>query len=178
MNQEFITSEPISAATAEDVEPDEDVYDLEEVPPEEDIDRFEIDVREDPFSINELTRRIREGRLILDPEFQRNFVWRSDKQSQFIESILLNIPLPPLFINQNTKGQYIIIDGRQRTTTVYRFLTNEFALEGLRELHWLNGMRLQDLSEEIRARIEDQKMNCWILKPGVPMYTCTHVHSV
>src|SRR5450755_4653101 len=77
----------------------------------------EIDVREDPQSVFEWMRRYKSKRLIIDPDFQRNSVWKDYQQSRFIESVLMGIPLPPLYVNQQRDGSYLLIDGRQRTTT-------------------------------------------------------------
>ncbi|OQY58999.1 MAG: hypothetical protein B6245_08990, partial [Desulfobacteraceae bacterium 4572_88] len=66
----------------------------------------EVDIREDHMSVFEWLRKIQQGKLILDPEFQRKLVWSADQKSKFVESVLLNIPLPPFYVNQNIEGKY------------------------------------------------------------------------
>jgi Protein of unknown function DUF262 len=133
----------------------------------------DIDVREDPQTVYELVIRKWDKNLIkIDPEFQRNFVWKPDKMSQFIESVILNFPIPPLFLNQNIKGEFIVVDGRQRLTTLRRFLKNEFKLEGLNVLKFLNGKSFDDLAvldNGLQAKIEDKKMLVFLIKPSVSL---------
>jgi len=131
----------------------------------------DIDIREDPQTIFELMRKYDQGKLIIDPEFQRNLVWKIEQKSKFIESVILNFPLPPWYVNQTVEGKYIIVDGLQRTSTLYQFIHNEFKLTGLEALTNLNGRDfagLKELSGNYQARIEDKKLNLYIIKPSVP----------
>lgn len=133
----------------------------------------EIDIKDDKISTYELLRRINQGRIILNPEFQRNLVWKRYQKSQFIESIILNIPLPPLYFRLDLNGKYIIVDGLQRTSALHAFLDPQheenFALEGLKALPHLEGKHFSDLDDELRSRIEDKNFMIYILKPSVPM---------
>ena len=80
------------------------------------------------------------------PRYQREFVWREDKQSKFIESVLLDLPIPYLFLADEPKtGKLEIIDGSQRIRTLQAFLKNMLVLEGLKKLEKLNGFTYNDL---------------------------------
>ena len=133
----------------------------------------DIDVREEPQTVYELViRKWDKGLIKIDPEFQRNFVWKRSEMSQFVESIILNFPIPPLYLNQNIKGELIVVDGRQRLTTLRKFLKNEFKLEGLNVLRNLNGKTFDDLGElgnGLQAKIEDKKMLVFLIKPSVSL---------
>lgn len=153
---------------------------LESIYPYEfDIENDELDIREVPFTVKEIVTKMLEGKLITDPDFQRNLVWKKDQKSQFIESILLNIPLPPIYLNQGKDGRYIIVDGLQRSTTLKEFLQlntidddlsgNGFGLNSLRALPLLNGKQCNQLSDNLQTRLRDKKINCYIIKPNVPM---------
>lgn len=150
---------------------EEDLYNgsLYPYPPAPEIDEIEVDVREQPFSVFELARQYDRKKLIINPEFQRNLVWKPKQKSQFIESILLNIPLPYLYLNQNSKGNYIVVDGLQRTVTICDFLKNEFPLQELEALPWLNGKKFSELNENLQTRIEDRKIPCYTISPSVPL---------
>ena len=65
-------------------------------------------------STSDLYRMIIEGELILQPEYQRNFVWTTKTMSKFIESLLLSIPIPTIFLAENKDDTYEVIDGQQR----------------------------------------------------------------
>jgi len=129
----------------------------------------EVDIREDPQTVFEWMRKLERGTLIINPEFQRNLVWKPEQKSQFIESVLLNIPLPPLYINQNVDGKYIIVDGLQRTTTLSEYTKNGFKLSGLRVLTTFNGKKFEDLEETFQTKIEDKKFLVYVIKPSVPL---------
>lgn len=84
--------------------------------------KADIDIREEPQTVFELMRKYDNGKLIIDPEFQRNLVWTLEKRSKFIESVILNFPIPPWYVNQTVEGKYIIVDGLQRTSTLHQFI--------------------------------------------------------
>ena len=138
-----------------------------------DPSKADIDIREDPQTIYELViRKWDQEKLIINPGFQRNYIWKHEQQSLFIESVILNFPLPPLYINKDNKGMYIIVDGRQRITTLRRFLKNEFRLSNLRALPQLNGKNFSDLIElnpEFQTKIEDKKLLVYLIQPTVPL---------
>jgi hypothetical protein len=134
----------------------------------------EIDIFEQKFSVYELLRKIDDGKITLNPDFQRNLVWKQHQKSQFIESLILNIPLPPFYFKQELNGSYIIVDGLQRTSALSEFLprlstSKVFPLIGLEALPQLNGKYFQDLDQEIKTRIEDKGLFIYILRPSVPM---------
>ena len=87
------------------------------------------------------------------PRYQREFVWKKDKQSKFIESILLDLPIPYLFLaDEPTTGKLEIVDGSQRIRTLDAFLKNKLKLEGLQKLKKLNGFTYCDLLESRQRR--------------------------
>jgi len=128
----------------------------------------DIDLKEDPMSVFQYIRKYKQDQLIIDPDFQRNFVWKPKQKSMFIESIILNFPLPPFYLNQDKKGDLIIIDGLQRTTTLIEFLNDDFVLSGLDALPEYNGKDFSRLPTEIQSKIEDKKLLLYILKPTTP----------
>lgn len=160
----------------EQVESDDDTLDVDEsgkgsIYPY-DPTKADIDIREDPQTVYELVERKWARGLIEMPDFQRKFVWKPIQQSLFIESILLNFPLPPLYINKNLKGKYVVVDGRQRITTLRRFLKNEFRLEGLKAFPGLNGKNFEDLKlidSTYQSKIEDKKLLVYLIQPTVPL---------
>ena len=101
--------------------------------------KADIDIREEPQTIFELLRKYDKGKLIIEPDFQRNVVWKPDQKSKFIESVILNFPLPPWYLNQTKEGKLIIVDGLQRTTALHKFVKDKFELSGLKALTKLNG---------------------------------------
>ncbi|MBD2040117.1 DUF262 domain-containing protein [Microcoleus sp. FACHB-672] len=132
----------------------------------------DIDIRDEPHTIFELLRKYDSDKLIIDPDFQRNVVWELDKKSKFIESVILNFPLPPWYLNQTKEGKLIIVDGLQRTTALHEFVNDQFKLSGLEALTKLNGYTFSELKElpgDYQTRIEDKKLYIYLIKPSVPV---------
>lgn len=74
------------------------------------------------MSLGEIANLYKDGELILHPEFQREFRWTEEQKSNLIESVLLGIPLPPIFVVQEEGGIWDVIDGLQRLSTFFEFM--------------------------------------------------------
>lgn len=125
------------------------------------------------FSIYELKRRYDRGNICLDPDFQRNEVWNTRQKSELIESVVMGIPLPIIYLAETMEGKLVIVDGRQRLTTFFRYLDNEFAISGLKIMTELNSCRFRDLENDEKKRkfaaeIEDFQLVIQIIKYPTP----------
>lgn len=91
----------------------------------DDVAKHRNDIATDTYTITwrEILGQYKDNDLIIDPEYQRLFRWDIDQQTQYIESILLNIPSPPLFLAQNENGKFEVIDGLQRLSTILKFFS-------------------------------------------------------
>lgn len=76
-------------------------------------------------STSDLFRMIIEGELNLQPDYQRKFVWDKKTMSKFIESLLLSIPVPTIFLAENSDNSFEVIDGQQRLTTIFAFMKSK-----------------------------------------------------
>jgi hypothetical protein len=90
----------------------------------EEIELAARSVRTDAYSmsISELVSQYEDGDLVIDPEFQRLFRWEPGQKSKLIESLLLGIPLPSIFVFETDKGKWELIDGLQRLSTILEFM--------------------------------------------------------
>lgn len=70
---------------------------------------------------NELLSNYKSGQIKIDPDYQRGFRWTAEQQTEYIESLLLNIPTPPLFMSELKDGTFELIDGLQRFSSIIRF---------------------------------------------------------
>lgn len=134
----------------------------------------EIEVKDVKFSFFEYHRKLKDEQIVLNPDFQRNRVWKNVKKSQFIESAILGLPLPPIYFKKNNTSKLVIVDGLQRTTAIQDFMENRLRLEGLETLSMLNGLTFGDLKASdffkvYVARLEDCQLFCYILQKSVPM---------
>jgi hypothetical protein len=112
----------------------------------------------------------------LDPDFQRYAVWSIKQKSELIESILMGIPLPLIYVKEDEKGVYIIVDGRQRLTTLFQYMSHEFPLQNLNVLQDLNGAYFSEttkngtkfdkyLTQTQQSKIEDCPLTLHVIKP-------------
>ncbi len=128
-----------------------------------------IEIGEEPFSIFEYLRQLDKGKIIIQPDFQRNQVWNRVQKSQFIESIILNFPLPPIYLNETKESKYIVIDGLQRSTALQQYYLGGFPLTGIEALPKYNGLKFKELPEVLQSKFEDKKLTVFVLKPSTPM---------
>lgn len=106
---------------------------------------------------------IEQGRINLEIQYQRKYVWDRGKASRLIESLLLNIPIPVCYFAEDESGDYEVIDGLQRLTTIRDFLRDEFALVGLPVLHELEGKTCSDLAPRDRRRLDNRTIRCIVI---------------
>lgn len=123
-----------------------------------------------PFDIGlkTLVSDIDDGRLHLRPlsdrpKFQRKYVWPPRLSSRLIESILLNVPIPPCYLAQDTDFILDVIDGQQRIYSIYRYLKNQFSLSGLEVLKEFNGLRFHELPGKTQKKLETHALRCVII---------------
>lgn len=122
------------------------------------------------FSLQGLREMVENEVIDLAPKYQRRERWEIDRQSQLIESFLLNIPVPPIYLSEEEYGIYSIIDGKQRITAVSDFLSNAFKLKGLESFPEINGLRFRDLPKSLQnaLRIRPYFRVITLLKQSAP----------
>ena len=103
--------------------------------------------------------RIRDGEIKIDPDFQRNYVYDEKNASKLIESILLNIPIPSIFLSENKDYTCDVIDGVQRLTAIYKFINNEYKLIDLEYRSDLNGKEWKNLEDTDKRKIKRYSLN-------------------
>ena len=101
--------------------------------------------------------------LEVAPYYQRRARWDNGRKSRLIESFLINIPVPPVFLYENEFAQYEVMDGQQRVSTILQYFGNQFALRGLEMLTSLNGKRFHDLPREIKTGLQRRSLSAIIL---------------
>jgi uncharacterized protein with ParB-like and HNH nuclease domain len=120
------------------------------------------------YAVRGLMDMIIEGDLKLNPEYQRNYRWDDTQASRFVESLLLNIPVPAIYLNEEKDTKLTVIDGQQRLASLLRFIKPEelefnplfnsmllkpLVLQGLKILSKLNGKTIRELSPEDRSTL-------------------------
>lgn len=122
------------------------------------------------FSIREFLTMKNDGELILQPIYQRNFVATDLIASKLIESLLLDVPIPVVYLAEEQDGSYSVIDGQQRLTSFLSFLEGKFPdsrpfkLSGLKVLSELNRKLFIDLESELQKKIRSSTIHSIIIK--------------
>lgn len=129
----------------------------------------EVRVEKAQFSISHLqTMCRRRNELILNPDFQRNEVWKSKQESELVESILMGIPIPLMYLFEDKKGKKQVVDGRQRISAILNFLEGKTKLGNLKILSQLNGCYFKDLAPLLQGKFEDYQLFFYIIQPPTP----------
>jgi hypothetical protein len=124
-------------------------------------------IRHEQRTVHDVVRRIDQGSFVMDPDFQRAFIWDVDKQSKLIESVLMRVPLPVFYLAEDPQGRMIVVDGLQRLSTFARYIKNDFRLR-LPSQPELNEKHFKDLSPKLQNRIEDCNLVLYIVDAKVP----------
>ncbi len=127
------------------------------------------------ITIKQLYDMILEGMIDIAPEYQRHFVWDVGRQSALIESILLGIPIPSLFMATNKDSSWEVIDGVQRLTTLLNFIGDEeelkktginfkqLKLSKLEKLDSMNGVAYKDLPKSMQFMLQTRPLRITVL---------------
>ena len=105
-----------------------------------------------------------DGDIVPQPDYQRDYVMDKKQASKLIESILLQIPIPTVYLCEEIDGTLSVIDGQQRITSIVRFLSNEFELSGLEELSQYNKKKFKDLEKPEQRIIKQATLNSIVIK--------------
>jgi Protein of unknown function DUF262 len=99
----------------------------------------------------------------LNPEYQRRLRWTTSQKSKLIESLLLNIPVPPVFFYESDAARYEVMDGQQRLNTIRDFFAGDFALGGLSVLTPLNGLRYPKCPPRVKRTLDRASLSAIVL---------------
>ncbi len=101
--------------------------------------------------------------LNLRPEYQRRLVWDKAKKSRFIESLLLNVPVPPVFLYEWDLSRYEVMDGQQRLNAIVEFYENRFSLSGMEEWKELAGFTYGQLPSTLQRGLDRRRISATVL---------------
>lgn len=99
----------------------------------------------------------------LNPEYQRRKRWDNTRKSRLIESFIMNVPIPPIFLYEINYSFYEVMDGQQRLNAIYEFYKGNFELEGLEYWQELNGRKYQNLPEQVQRGIDRRYLSSIVL---------------
>jgi uncharacterized protein with ParB-like and HNH nuclease domain len=135
------------------------------------------------YTIDSLVKRIESGAIYI-PSFQRQFVWKQPDSSRFIESLLLGLPVPGIFLARDDESQKLaVIDGQQRLRSLQYFYQGVFADTG-KEFSLKNvqsefeGLTYRNLNESDRRRLDDSILHATVIKQDDPKDGETSIYHI
>lgn len=118
--------------------------------------RYQAVINQADWTVETIIQQIDKGNIELNPDFQRREAWRDDRKSQYIESLLLNVPVPQIVLaeRKDRRGKFIVIDGKQRLLALRQFHSKDavfasYALSDLSIRTDLNGVNYEQLSTDL-----------------------------
>lgn len=105
------------------------------------------------LSLETIAQMVDSGAIDVAPKYQRRERWKQHAQAELVESFLLNVPVPPVYLAEDDFGTYSVIDGKQRITTIHRYLRGQFALEGLTKFPEVNGIKFSELPRQLQSAL-------------------------
>lgn len=145
-------------------ERDEDADSVLDVP----LNQRRLQTETYDFTVSTIENLLKEERIVV-PDFQRKYVWNRNQASKLVESLIIQCPIPVIYLDQEDDGTLKVIDGNQRLMSIKLFLENGFRLRGLTAFPDLNGLLFRELDPRIRSHIENRTLRCiTILKETHP----------
>ncbi|WFL68036.1 DUF262 domain-containing protein [Pantoea sp. X85] len=138
-------------------------YDMRDLTVEYIADKYEDGIDYSNTDEEERKDKKIKRNILFIPEYQREFTWDEKRQSKLIESILLGLPIPFIFVAENTDGAWEIVDGSQRIRTIHAFVKNELKLTGLESLHLANGLNFSEIESTRAGKFLDTALRIIIL---------------
>lgn len=115
------------------------------------------------YPINSIANIVEDPSYTISPEYQRRHRWDELRKSRLIESLIMNVPVPPIFLYEFDYSKYEVMDGLQRLTAIHEFYRNKFELRGLVEWPELNGRTYDALPSKVKEGIDRRYLSSVIL---------------
>jgi hypothetical protein len=135
------------------------------------------------WSISEIYQKIKDGKLILDPDYQRNPIWNSDKKTAFIESLYMGIIIPPIYVVEVPsddileENKYEVVDGKQRLTTIDDFINSKLVLNAKNLEYFADlygGKRFSEIKSDDKERTSEMLssvLDIYVITANSPEFT-------
>ena len=116
------------------------------------------------YSVQYLYDLMKKGKIVIEVPFQRKQIWKPEQGSSLLESIIMNVPIPPLYFAEEENGNWLVLDGLQRLSSIRNYYDNEFALSKLEVLTELNKIKYKDLPPKAKSLLDDGMLRVNVIK--------------
>jgi hypothetical protein len=146
-----------STLLANRIFPEEEEYEVDvlNIPPE----KRKLITETYDFTVSTIQEYVNNKHIVI-PNFQRGYVWNRVQASRLIESLIIQCPIPVIYLSQNSDETLSVIDGNQRLTSINLFLNNEFPLTGLATYPELEGLTYEELDPRFQRHIINRTIRC------------------
>lgn len=140
--------------------PEQKEYDIDilDIPAE----RRKLTTETYDFTVSTIFEYINEKHIEI-PMFQREYVWNRAQASRLIESLIIQCPIPVVYLSQNSNETLSVIDGNQRLTSIKLYLSDEFPLSGLASYPELDGFKFSELDPRFQRHIKNRTIRCIVI---------------
>lgn len=114
------------------------------------------------FTVSTLMDQIEQKRVYI-PKYQRRYVWTNSQASRLVESLIIQCPIPVIYLAQDKEERLAVIDGNQRINSLRRYIKNEFPLTGLTAYPELENLRFFELDGRFQRHIENRTLRCLVI---------------
>ncbi len=129
-----------------------------DIPP----DRRRLHTETYDFTVTTILSHLDTGHIFI-PTFQRGYVWKRPQASRLIESLLIQCPIPVLYLSQTQDEKLAVVDGNQRLTSIKLYLKDEYPLKGLTAYPELEGLKFSQLDPRFRRHINNRTLRCIVI---------------
>ena len=114
------------------------------------------------FTVSTINEYINDKHIFI-PKFQRGYVWNRTQASRLIESLIIQCPIPVVYLSQNTNETLSVIDGNQRLNSINLYIEDEYALQGLTAYPELDGFKFSELDPRFQRHIKNRTIRCIVI---------------
>lgn len=129
----------------------------------EPLELIAVHTEQRDLTLSQLKEDVDAADIITNPDYQRKYVYDDKRASGLVESILIGIPIPVIYLCEEVDGRFTVIDGQQRIVSFVRYLKNDFALDGLTKCPQLNGLFFRDLDKNIQRTLRQKSLKAIVI---------------
>jgi hypothetical protein len=116
------------------------------------------------YSVTFINQEITQKRIILEVPFQRRYIWKDERSSRLIESLIMNVPIPPIYLAEEDDGDWLVLDGLQRLNAIHQFINNKYKLTKMEILKELEGSTYESMPPKEKREFESGMLRINVIK--------------